>query len=67
MVLCVETGEDKVPFIQLGSHQLRLDLEDLDEADKERAAEEIRETPENVEIGLIKLRELVEDLKMSRK
>lgn len=60
MVLCIETGEDNVPFIQLGTYQLRLDLEELNEEEKERAAEEIRETPENIEYGLKKLRQLVE-------
>ncbi|XP_018569344.1 alpha-tocopherol transfer protein-like [Anoplophora glabripennis] len=60
MVLCIETGEDNVPFIQLGTHQLRLDLEELNEEEKERAVEEIREIPENIEHGLKKLRQLIE-------
>jgi hypothetical protein len=59
MVLCVAVGEDNVPFIQLGDHQLRLDLEDLDETYKERAKNELRETPEVVENALRQFRELI--------
>lgn len=59
MVLCIETGEDNIPFIQLGSHQFRLDLEELNDEDKKRAEEEIRETPDNVQYGLSHFRELL--------
>lgn len=59
MVLCIETGEDNIPFIQLGSHQFRLDLEELIGDDKKRAEEEIRETPDNVQYGLNNFRELL--------
>nr|CAI5834098.1 unnamed protein product [Callosobruchus analis] len=60
MVLCVETGNDGVPFIQLGSYQMRLDVEELTGKDKERAVEELKETPENVQEGLRRMRELIE-------
>nr|XP_023027031.1 alpha-tocopherol transfer protein-like [Leptinotarsa decemlineata]XP_023027032.1 alpha-tocopherol transfer protein-like [Leptinotarsa decemlineata]XP_023027033.1 alpha-tocopherol transfer protein-like [Leptinotarsa decemlineata]XP_023027035.1 alpha-tocopherol transfer protein-like [Leptinotarsa decemlineata]XP_023027036.1 alpha-tocopherol transfer protein-like [Leptinotarsa decemlineata]XP_023027037.1 alpha-tocopherol transfer protein-like [Leptinotarsa decemlineata]XP_023027038.1 alpha-to len=59
MVLCIETGLDNIPFIQLGTHQMRLDLEELRGKDKQRAEKELRETPENVEFGLTKLREIL--------
>lgn len=59
MALCIEIGDDNVPFIRLGSEQFRLDLEELNVADKERAQNEIRETPENVESGLKQFRELI--------
>lgn len=60
MVLCIEIGKDNVPFIQLGTHQMRLDLEELNEEEKERAVEEIKETLENVEYGVKKFRQLIE-------
>nr|CAH7740996.1 unnamed protein product [Callosobruchus chinensis] len=60
MVLCVETGNDGIPFIQLGSYQMRLDLEELTGEDKDRAVEELKETPENVQEGLRHLKELIE-------
>lgn len=59
MVLCIERGEDNIPFIQLGSQQFRLDLEELDDEEKKIAEIEIRETPENVQYGLNKFRELL--------
>lgn len=60
MVICIETGNDNIPFIQLGSHCLRLELEELGEKDKLKAEREINETPETVRFGLAKLRELIE-------
>ncbi|KAF2904399.1 hypothetical protein ILUMI_01776 [Ignelater luminosus] len=57
---CVETGEDDVPFVQLGQYKLRLDLEDLDEEFRERSRIELRETPEVVEKSLARLKELLE-------
>ncbi|RZC39186.1 retinaldehyde-binding protein 1, partial [Asbolus verrucosus] len=59
MVFCVEVGEDNVPFVQVGEHQLRLDLEELNEEYKERAKNELRETPEIIESALRKLREYI--------
>lgn len=59
MVLRVETGEDNVPFVQLGECQLRLDLEDLNEEYQERARNELRETPEIVERALLQFREYI--------
>lgn len=60
MELCVETGEDGVPFVQLGQHKLRLDLEDLDEEFLERSRVELRETPEVVEESLARFKTLLE-------
>lgn len=59
MTICVENDENNVPFLQLGSHKLRLDMEELSKEDKELAAQIIRETPEKVEYGLSKLREYI--------
>lgn len=39
---------------------MRLDLEELNEEEKERAVEEIKETLENVEYGVKKFRQLIE-------
>jgi len=61
MGLCVEVGSDGVPFVQLGEHILRLDLEDLDESYNERSRIELRETPQIVEDALEKLRSLIKD------
>lgn len=66
MVLCVELGSDEVPFIQLGDYQMRLDLEELNETDKLRAAVELREIPENVEYALEKLRKLIKGTSIDR-
>ncbi|XP_044743106.1 alpha-tocopherol transfer protein-like [Chrysoperla carnea] len=57
--LKVSIGEDGIPFIQLGQEQLRLDLEDLDDEYKKIAESELRETPENVQEAVEKLRELI--------
>ncbi|XP_063913729.1 alpha-tocopherol transfer protein-like [Zophobas morio] len=59
MVLRVETDANNVPFVQLGKHKLRLDLEDLDESFKERAKEELGETPEVVERSLRQFKKYV--------
>lgn len=59
MSIKVEKGIDNIPYIQLGSHQLRLDLEELSPEEKQRAEVELRETPENVKYGLEKLKELI--------
>lgn len=48
MVLCIETGKDNIPFIQLRDYYFRLGLEELcDDEDSKRAEKEIRETLEN--------------------
>ncbi|KAG5886523.1 hypothetical protein JTB14_024176 [Gonioctena quinquepunctata] len=60
MLIRVETGSDNVPFIQLGSHQMRLDLEELCGKDKQRAEKELKETQENIRNGLTKLREILD-------
>ncbi|CAG9864380.1 unnamed protein product [Phyllotreta striolata] len=59
MGIRIETDQDGVPFIQLGSYCLRLDLEELSDRDKEKALTELNETPENVQYALAKLRELI--------
>ncbi|XP_056648770.1 alpha-tocopherol transfer protein-like [Diorhabda sublineata] len=61
MSIKIEKSLDNVPYIQLGSHQLRLDLEDLTPEEKQRAEQELRETPENVKYALEKLKELLGD------
>ncbi|KAK5646330.1 hypothetical protein RI129_004794 [Pyrocoelia pectoralis] len=61
MVLSIECGSDKVPYVQLGEHTLRLDLEELNEEYRERSRIELRETPENVDRALHKLRTLLKD------
>lgn len=50
-----------IPFIQIGHHVLRLDLEDLDDHYKERAKCELRETPEKRKESLDKFKKLIED------
>lgn len=55
----VEIAADDIPFVQLGKHVLRLDLEELDDEMKERSRKELRETPEVVEESIAKLRELI--------
>lgn len=59
MVPHIETGEDNIPFIRLGVHQFRLDLEELSGEYKKRAEVEIRETHENVDYGMNKFRDLL--------
>ncbi|ENN77440.1 hypothetical protein YQE_06264, partial [Dendroctonus ponderosae] len=59
MPICVETDNDGVPFVTLGSHQLRLDLEEISGEFEERAKTELLETPERIQEGLKKFRELI--------
>lgn len=59
MPICVETNNDGVPFVTLGSHQLRLDLEDISGEFEERAKTELLETPERIQEGLKSFRELI--------
>lgn len=59
MMPIIETGGDNIPFIRLGSHMFRLDLEELEGDYKKRAEEEIRETTDNIEYGLSKFREVL--------
>lgn len=59
MVLSVQFGLDDVPFVQLGEHTLRLDLEELDEDYQERSRKELRETPEVVENAIERLKTLL--------
>lgn len=58
----VEFAPDEVPFVQLGKHIMRLDLEELDEDMKERSRKELRETPEVVEESIATLRKLLEGM-----
>lgn len=59
--MSIEFGEDKIPFIDLGKgYKIRLEYEDLtDEKYLERAKNELRESPENVENGIAELRKLI--------
>ncbi|CAH1117991.1 unnamed protein product [Phaedon cochleariae] len=60
MVICVEIGTDNVPFIKLGDHLMRLDLEDLNEKEAQRAEKELQETPENVQFAISKFKEILQ-------
>lgn len=55
----VEMAEDNVPFVRLGKHILRLNLEELDDELKERSRKELRETPEIVQESMATLRRLL--------
>lgn len=59
--MSITIGEDKIPFIDLGSgYIIRLEYEDLkDEKYIEKARNELRETPEVVEEALKELRQLI--------
>lgn len=59
--MSIKTGEDKIPFIDLGDgFVIRLEYEDLtDEKYIEKAKTELRETPENVEAAISELRNLI--------
>lgn len=59
MAPTIEFGPDRVPFVQLGGHILRLDLEELNEEWRERSRIELRETPEVVESAMEQLRILL--------
>jgi len=63
MPICVETDTDGVPFVTLGQYQLRLDLEDLAGEYEERAKTELLETPERLQEGLERFRQLIENEK----
>lgn len=66
--MSIEFEDDKIPFIDLGKgYKIRLEYEDLtDEKYMERAREELRETPENVENGIAELRKLIKGMHNSR-
>lgn len=59
--MSIETGEDKIPYIDLGDgYVIRLEYEDLsDEKYIEKAKIELRETPEVVEAAISELRKLI--------
>jgi prefoldin subunit 5 len=59
--MSIEFGEDKLPFIDLGKgYKIRLEYEDLtDEKYIERAKNELRESPENIENAIAELRKLI--------
>ncbi|XP_030752415.1 alpha-tocopherol transfer protein-like [Sitophilus oryzae] len=59
MTINVEVDNDGVPFIRLGKHELRLDVEDISGEYEERARRELMETPERVQEGLQRFRELI--------
>lgn len=59
MPICVETDENGSPFVTLGPYQLRLDLEEISGEFEERAKTELLESPERVQEGLRKFRELI--------
>lgn len=59
MSIRVETDKDGIPFITLGEHEMRLDLEDISGEFVERARTELLETPERVQEGLERFRELI--------
>lgn len=59
MPICVETDENGSPFVTLGPYQLRLDLEEISGEFEERAKTELLESPERVQEGLAKFRELI--------
>lgn len=63
MTICVETDINGVPFVKLGEHQFRLDLEELNEEFEERARTELLETPERLKEGLERFRQLIRDEK----
>lgn len=59
--MSIEFGEDKIPFINLGSgYVIRLEYEDMkDEKYLEKARNELRESPENIENAIAELRKLI--------
>lgn len=53
--------ENGRPYIEIcEGYIVKVDTDDLSEEDKEKALRELRETPENVAIGLRDLRELID-------
>ncbi|XP_050309795.1 alpha-tocopherol transfer protein-like [Anthonomus grandis grandis] len=61
MTIRVETDQEGIPYVTLGNYELRLDLEDLSGEFAERAKTELLETPERLNEGLEKFRELIQD------
>lgn len=60
MSLKFDEDENKTPYIELGDgYQIRLEKEPLTELCQQKASRELRETPENVELGLKELKELI--------
>lgn len=60
MSLKYDVDKNKTPYIDLGEgYQIRLEKEPLTDLCKEKALKELRETPENVELGIKELRELI--------
>ncbi|XP_066142218.1 alpha-tocopherol transfer protein-like isoform X2 [Euwallacea fornicatus] len=59
MPVCVETDEKGSPFVTLGPYQLRLELENISGEFEEKARTELLETPERLQQGLERLRELI--------
>jgi hypothetical protein len=52
---------ESLPSIQLGEFVLRFELDELTPTGQETAERELRENPENREIGIKKLRELLQE------
>ncbi|KAJ8726550.1 hypothetical protein PYW07_001248 [Mythimna separata] len=56
----IQFGSDGVPFVTWGDNKIMLELNPIDdEASKEKAEKELRETPEVVQQALTELRELL--------
>jgi len=55
----IKFDDNKIPYIQLGHLEVRLEDEEPNETVKEKARVELRETPEVVESALEELRQLV--------
>lgn len=51
---------ESLPSIQLGDFTLRFELDELTATGKEIAENELRETPENRELGIKELRKLLQ-------
>lgn len=64
--MSIETGEDKIPFIQMGDgYKIRLEYEDLtDEKFIEKARSELRETPEVVQAAIEEFRSLIKGMNL---
>lgn len=60
MSLKFDEDENKTPYIDLGDgYQIRLEKGPLTEPCQQKALKELRETPENVEVGMRELKELI--------
>jgi prefoldin subunit 5 len=59
--MSIEFTDKNVPFVNLGDgYEIRLEYENITENKYlEKAKNELRETPENIENGLKELRELI--------